>query len=128
MGTERLSMSQTREILRQKWSLGRTHREVAQSRGISTGAVGSTVRPTRQGHAGAWTRAVYTDGQQPNIIERTSRELTEVGPSGGGLSAASCGCAEATGTQRVAAWVPRAHGDPGRASNTFALPTHLQSG
>jgi len=26
MATERLSMRQTREILRQKWSLGRTHR------------------------------------------------------------------------------------------------------
>jgi hypothetical protein len=28
MTTERLSMRQTREILRQKWNLGRTHREV----------------------------------------------------------------------------------------------------
>jgi transposase len=43
MATERLSMRQTREILRQKWSLGRTHREVAQSLGISSGAVGTTV-------------------------------------------------------------------------------------
>src|SRR2546422_8061260 len=47
MATERLSMRQTREILRQKWGLGRTHREVAQSLGISTGAVGTTVLRAR---------------------------------------------------------------------------------
>jgi hypothetical protein len=47
MATERLSMRQTREILRQKWSLGRTHREVAQSLGISNGAVGTTVLRAR---------------------------------------------------------------------------------
>ncbi len=47
MTTERLSMRQTREILRQKWSLGRTHREVAQSLRISTGAVGTTVLRAR---------------------------------------------------------------------------------
>jgi transposase len=43
MATERLSMRHTREILRQKWALGRTHREVAQSLGISSGAVGTTM-------------------------------------------------------------------------------------
>jgi len=47
MATERLSMRQTREILRQKWSLGRTHREVAESLGISSGAVGTTVLRAR---------------------------------------------------------------------------------
>src|SRR5712691_357105 len=47
MATERLSMHQTREILRQKWSLGRTHRGVAQSLGISCGAVGTTVLRAR---------------------------------------------------------------------------------
>jgi transposase len=40
-------MRQTREILRQKWHLGRTHREVAQSLGISSGAVGTTVLRAR---------------------------------------------------------------------------------
>ena len=43
MATERLSIRQTREILRQKWSLGRTHRQVAQSLGISNGALGTTL-------------------------------------------------------------------------------------
>ena len=47
MATERLSMRQTREILRQKWRLGRTHREVARSLRISNGVVGTTVLRAR---------------------------------------------------------------------------------
>jgi transposase len=47
MATERLSMRHTREILRQKWALGRTHREVARSLGISNGAVDATVLRAR---------------------------------------------------------------------------------
>jgi len=47
MATERLSMRHTREILRQKWALGRSHREVARSLGISSGAVGTTVLRAR---------------------------------------------------------------------------------
>jgi transposase len=39
MATERLSMRKTREILRQKWELGRSHREVASSLGVSLGAI-----------------------------------------------------------------------------------------
>ncbi len=39
MATERLSMRKTREILRQKLVLGRSHREVARSLGVSPGAV-----------------------------------------------------------------------------------------
>lgn len=40
MPTERLSMRNTREILRQKWLLGRSHRAIARSVGISAGVVG----------------------------------------------------------------------------------------
>lgn len=43
MATERLSMRKTREILRQKWELGRTHREIAASVGQSLGAVAATL-------------------------------------------------------------------------------------
>jgi transposase len=43
MATERLSMRKTREILRQKWALKRTHRAVALSLGVSAGAVGGAV-------------------------------------------------------------------------------------
>lgn len=47
MATERLSMRQTREILRQKLFLERSHREVARSVGIGAGSVGDIVRPNR---------------------------------------------------------------------------------
>ncbi len=50
MTTERLSMRKTREILRLKWCLGRSHREVARSLGVSCGAVASTLQ--RAGEAG----------------------------------------------------------------------------
>ena len=38
MATERLSMRKTKEILRQKWALGRSHREIAASLGVSVGS------------------------------------------------------------------------------------------
>ena len=43
MAAERLSMRKTREILRQKWELGRSHREVAASVGVSLGGVSETL-------------------------------------------------------------------------------------
>jgi transposase len=39
MATERLSMRNTREIIRQKWELGRSHRAISESAGVSVGAV-----------------------------------------------------------------------------------------
>ena len=39
MANERLSMRKTREILRLKWELGRSHREVASSLGVGLGTV-----------------------------------------------------------------------------------------
>ena len=43
MAGQRLSMRKTREILRQKWCLGRSHREVARSLGKSLGAISATL-------------------------------------------------------------------------------------
>jgi hypothetical protein len=43
MAGRRLSMRRTREILRQKWALGRSHREVSQSLGVSTGAISAAL-------------------------------------------------------------------------------------
>ena len=40
MAAGRLSMRQIKEVLRQKWVLGRTHRDVAESVGIDLGARG----------------------------------------------------------------------------------------
>ena len=47
MATERLSMRKIREILRCKWALGRSHREVASSLGVSVGAVSGVERRAR---------------------------------------------------------------------------------
>ena len=43
MAAERLSMRQTREILRQKWALGLSHRAVAQSLRVGLGTITSVV-------------------------------------------------------------------------------------
>ena len=37
-------MRQTKEILRQKWLLGRSHRQIAAGLGVSAGVVGETMR------------------------------------------------------------------------------------
>jgi len=50
MATERLSMRKLREILRQKWPLARSHRQVAASLHVSVGTVTSVLR--RATHAG----------------------------------------------------------------------------
>ena len=47
MATKRLPMRQTREIFRQKFLLGRSHRDIAGSLGISVGAVGMAVSRAR---------------------------------------------------------------------------------
>ena len=47
MATERLTMRKTREILRQKWVLGRSHRAIATSLGTSAGAIGNVVARAR---------------------------------------------------------------------------------
>src|SRR3989441_8698686 len=47
MATERLSMRQIREILRQKWTLGRTHRQVAEGLRVGLGTVSTVERRAR---------------------------------------------------------------------------------
>ena len=47
MATERLSMRKIREILRHKWVVGRSHREVAASLGVSVGAVSAAEHRAR---------------------------------------------------------------------------------
>ena len=48
MATERLSMRQIREILRQKWVVGRPHREVAESLRIGLGTVSLVLDKAKQ--------------------------------------------------------------------------------
>jgi transposase len=71
MATERLSMRKTREILRLKWALGRSHREVARSLGISSGAVGSTVlRARAAGLDWAQVHALADDALEARLYGR----------------------------------------------------------
>lgn len=48
MATERLSMRQIREILRQKWVLGRPHREVAENLRIGLGTISVVLEKAKQ--------------------------------------------------------------------------------
>src|SRR6202795_3915315 len=71
MATERLSMRQIREILRQKWCLGQSHRAVAESLGISSGTVGTTVLRAR---------AAGLDWAQVEILTDEGLEARVYGP------------------------------------------------
>ncbi len=48
MARERLSMRKTKEILRWTWVLGRSHREIARSLGVSVGAVSMAAQRARE--------------------------------------------------------------------------------
>ena len=64
MATERLPMRTIREILRQKWQLGRSNRAVAQSVGVSVGAMGGALQRARDGrtdHVGRGRRRCTDD-------------------------------------------------------------------
>jgi len=54
MPAERLSMRQVREILRQKWLLGRSHRQIAESLGGSASTVGETVGRAKRAGLTNW--------------------------------------------------------------------------
>src|SRR5262245_17748730 len=68
MATERLSMHKTREILRQKWELGRTHRQVADSLGTSPSAVHSALeRATKAGLDWAKVQALSDEALEASL-------------------------------------------------------------
>ena len=69
MATERLSMRKTKEILRQKWQLNRSHRAIGKSVGVSAGAVAAVLR--RAGDAGIVT---WSDAE-PLAEEELERKL-----------------------------------------------------
>ncbi len=54
MAGARLSMHKTREILRQKWRLGRSHREVSRSLGVSVGLVSTTLQRAEAAELESW--------------------------------------------------------------------------
>ena len=63
MATERLSMRTIREILRHKWAVGLSHREVATSLGISVGAVCAAEQRARTAGLDHWTAVEALDDQ-----------------------------------------------------------------
>lgn len=67
MTAERLSMRKTREILRQKWTLRRTNREIACSLGISAGAIGKTVCRAKAAKLD-WPQLEQLDEQQLELM------------------------------------------------------------
>ena len=54
MATERLSMRQAKEILRQKWFLERTHREIARSVGVGVSTVSDLAKRARNAGLDCW--------------------------------------------------------------------------
>src|SRR5687768_8294678 len=68
MATERLSMRNIREVLRQKWVLKKSHREAAQSIGTSAGAVGGgMLRAQELGLDWEQTRALSDEALEQRI-------------------------------------------------------------
>ena len=63
MAAGRLSMRQIKEVLRQKWVLERTHREVAESAGVSVGVVGKLMQKSAAAKLD-WTQVEGLSEQQ----------------------------------------------------------------
>lgn len=61
MATKRLTMSKTKEILRHKWVLGRSHREVARCLDISAGMVGATLARASKAGLSEWSHVAELD-------------------------------------------------------------------
>ncbi|MBA3844528.1 MAG: IS21 family transposase [Actinobacteria bacterium] len=59
-------MRDVREILRQKWQLGRSHRQVAESVGASAGAVGETMRRAKAAGVTSWAEI---ESLSPSALE-----------------------------------------------------------
>jgi len=74
MATERLSMRSTKEVLRQKWLLKKSHRQVARSIGVSPGAVGNTM---------SRAKAIGLDWKQAEAMTDEELEQRLYGPKVG---------------------------------------------
>jgi transposase len=79
MATERLSMRETREILRQKWLLGRSHRAIAASVGVSAGVVGLAMSRARAAGL-SWEAVIGLDDAElerrvyPAVVAASERQ------------------------------------------------------
>jgi transposase len=63
MAAERLSMRKSREILRQKWKLGMSHRKVARSLGVGVGTVWETESRALIAGVGSWAAVEALDDE-----------------------------------------------------------------
>ena len=81
MPTERLSMRQSREILRQKWLLERPHRAIAASVGVSVGVVGLAVTRAKAASLTWEVVAAIDDGElERRLYPATVAESARVEP------------------------------------------------
>jgi len=81
MATERLSVRKTREVLRLKWVLGRSHREIARWLGMGVGTVSECVARARTaGVDWAAADALGDDELEANCI-RWARRARDRFPS-----------------------------------------------
>ena len=116
MPTERLSMRDVREILRQKWQLRRSHRQVAESVGASAGAVGETMRRAKMAGVTNWATV---EGLAPSELE----VLVPVGGGGGEADAGLRVDPPRAPTRRrdLAAAAPRVRGAAARRVPLLAI-------
>ncbi len=85
MATERLSMRHAREILRQKLLLGRSHREVARSVGVSSSSISETVGRAKAAKLEDWAAIDAMDDAaletrlygEPGSAGRTGRPMPD---------------------------------------------------
>ena len=71
MATERLSMRKIREILRLKWVLGRSHREIARATGVGVGTVSEVAWRARTAGIDSWVTVEAMD--EPTLEARLYR-------------------------------------------------------
>ncbi|WP_437297345.1 hypothetical protein [Sorangium sp. So ce426] len=75
-------MHKTREILRQKWLLGRTHRQTATSNGTSPGAVGSVLARAKAAGLTTWEQVTQLDDEAlDRALYGTSVAMPGVAPT-----------------------------------------------
>ncbi len=98
MAGKRLSMRRTREILRQKWALERSHREMSRSLGVSTGAISAVLARAK------------SMGLSWEPVERLSEPELEHGLYGSAAGGPPTGAAPGYGRSDTAA-APRDAGD-----------------
>jgi transposase len=83
MATERLSMRKIRDILRLKWVLERSHREIARATGVGLGTVSEVVWRARTAGIDSWAAVEALDDQSledglyPSLVTTARRTLPD---------------------------------------------------